>query len=106
MRGVKQIESPADLARVSRSNRIHHFLTVPLLYRDVVLVCRPEGRKAYITLAQMGALLRPGIAACVQRLEVVNEKPSGQDRRGEEHGVWAVAVVGIISGMGRLEEFL
>ncbi|KAG0632811.1 hypothetical protein HOY80DRAFT_995305 [Tuber brumale] len=54
----------------------------------------------------MGALLKPGIAACVRRLEVVNEKPSGQDRRGEERGVWAVAVVGIISGMSMLEEFL
>ncbi|PUU81883.1 hypothetical protein B9Z19DRAFT_1099507 [Tuber borchii] len=103
---ISRIESPADLARVSRSSRIHHFLTIPLLYRSVVLVCRQEGRRAYITLAQMGALLKPGIAACVQRLEVVNEKPSGQDRRGEEHGIWAVAVVGIVSGMTRLEEFL
>ncbi|CUS14391.1 unnamed protein product, partial [Tuber aestivum] len=102
----EQIESPADLARVSRSSRIHHFLTVPLLYRNVVLVCRQEERRPYITLAQMGALLKPGIAACVRRLEVVNEKPSGRDRRGEEHGVWAVALVGIITGMSMLEEFL
>ncbi|PWW77639.1 hypothetical protein C7212DRAFT_293227 [Tuber magnatum] len=103
---ISQIEAPADLARVSRSSRIHHFLTVPLLYRNVVLVCRQEERKPCVTLAQMGALLKPGIAACVRRLEVVNKKPSGQDRRDEEHGVWAVALVGIISGMSMLEEFL
>lgn len=42
----------------------------------------------------------------MQRLEVINEKPSGQDRRGEEDGIWAVAVVGIVSAMTRLEEFL
>ncbi|RPB01549.1 hypothetical protein L873DRAFT_1827146 [Choiromyces venosus 120613-1] len=103
---ISQIEAPADLARVSRSSRIHYFLTVPLLYRNVVLACRREERKSHISLAQMGALLKPGIAVCVQRLEVVNERPSGQDRRGEEHGVWAVAIVGIISGMTMLEEFL
>jgi hypothetical protein len=72
----------------------------------VVIGCRREERKASVTLAQMGALLKPGIASCVKRLEVVFEDPSGLGRRDEECGLWAVAVVGVISGMSILEEFL
>lgn len=55
----------------------------------------------------MGALLKPGIASCVKRLEVAFEDGSSpESRRNEEYGLWAIAVVGVLVGMSALEEFL
>lgn len=66
----------------------------------------------------LGALMKPGIAACVNVLEVIaDEDDVGKDIEEEEEWwekgqwsdeetVWAVAVAGVVAGMVRLDAFL
>lgn len=111
-----QIKSPSDLASVARTSRIHHFLSIPLLYHTVSLrrpSRRPRAGKKYMALS---ALMKPGIAACVKVLEIVGEDEEERDRDAEdewweraqwsdEDTVWAVAVAGVLAGCTRLETF-
>lgn len=63
----------------------------------------------------LGALMKPGIAACVKVLEVVADDV-GEARDEEEwwekgqwsdyETAWAVAVAGVVVGMTRLDVFL
>ncbi|KAI5837035.1 hypothetical protein DFP73DRAFT_522152 [Morchella snyderi] len=121
---ISHIKSPSDLASVARTSRIHHFLSVPLLYHTVTLRRprrRPKTGRKYMALS---ALMKPGIAACVKVLEIVSG--DGDDEEVEEEGerdhdaenewweraqwsdedtVWAVAVAAVLAGCTRLEMF-
>ncbi|KAH8148487.1 uncharacterized protein LAJ45_07590 [Morchella importuna] len=113
---ISHIKSPSDLASVARTSRIHHFLSIPLLYHTVSLrrpSRRPRAGKKYMALS---ALMKPGIAACVKVLEIVGEDEEERDRDAEdewweraqwsdEDTVWAVAVAGVLAGCTRLETF-
>ncbi|KAL0635363.1 hypothetical protein Q9L58_005661 [Maublancomyces gigas] len=113
---ICHIKSPADLSRIARTSRIHHFLTIPLLYHTVALR-RPSRRPGGENRKRMalGALMKPGIAACVKVLEFVadDDRESRDEEEWWEKGqwsdeetAWAVAVAGVVTGMTRLDVFL
>lgn len=63
----------------------------------------------------LGALMKPGIAACVKVLEfVADDYEEGRDEEewwekgqwSDEETAWAVAVAGVVAGMTRLDAFL
>lgn len=65
-----------------------------------------------------GALMKPGVAACVNVFEIVANKGGSGKEAGEEEEwwekgqwsdeetVWAAAVAGVVAGMVRLDAFL
>lgn len=63
----------------------------------------------------LGALMKPGIAACVKVLEIVaddseevrdDEEWWEKGQWSDDETAWAVAVAGVIAGMTRLDSFL
>lgn len=62
----------------------------------------------------LGALMKPGIAACVKVLEVVADDGEARDEGewwekgqwSDDETAWAVAVAGVVVGMTRLDVFL
>lgn len=63
----------------------------------------------------LGALMKPGIAACVKVLEIVADEAGeardeeewwGEGQWSDDETAWAVAVAGVVAGMTRLDVFL
>lgn len=102
---------------MSRVSRILHFLSVPRLYRTVVIRAprtrvddedNGGGRKQSISASALGALMKPGIASCVQTLRIKGEIPGGDKwwasgMWSDMEVVWAMALAGVMGSMTRLE---
>ncbi|CUS08747.1 unnamed protein product [Tuber aestivum] len=114
---ISYVESASDLSRVSRVSRILHFLSVPRLYRTVVIRAprtrvndedNGGGRKQSVSASALGALMKPGIASCVQTLRIRGEIPGGDEwwasgMWSDMEVVWAMALAGVMGNMTRLE---
>ncbi|KAL7274745.1 hypothetical protein RUND412_002333 [Rhizina undulata] len=133
---LSYLDSPADLSRIARVSKIHHYLAIPLLYQEVTLRVTPHPpsrdrfpgnrRSPYSSfLSGLKTLQKPGIAGTVRKLVVVGTVmdydgggPSGGAREREEArwwetGMWGdlegllgLAVGGVLGSMDRLETFV
>ncbi|RPB00193.1 hypothetical protein L873DRAFT_1843149 [Choiromyces venosus 120613-1] len=114
---ISYIESASDLSRVSRVSRILHFLSVPRLYRTVIIRAprtrvsdgdKGGGRKQSASGSALSALMKPGIASCVQTLRIEDEIPGSEEwwasgMWSDMEVVWAIALAGVMGNMSRLE---